>query len=129
MNDKLESGENTLKVKAMGQTKKQTGASKKNSTSGKATLNKLTCSDVCLILEACAMTKVSKIQFGDLYVEFGAGKEEAHQSLPALTQNDHDKLNAAQVQKDAEELRSIEIDELLLTDPEKYEELLSKGEL
>jgi ribonuclease HIII len=69
------------------------------------------------------------LQFGELYVEFGASVVKTHQNLPALTQEDHDKLNAAQIQKDAEELRTIEIDELLLTDPLKYEELLQKGEL
>ena len=98
-------------------------------TSGQGILNKLTSAEVCGILEACATTKVSKIQFGELYVEFGASMEKTTQSLPALSQGDHDKFNAAQVQKDAEELRSIEIDELLLTDPLKYEEMLQKGEL
>ena len=93
-------------------------------------MNKLTPIEVCNILEACASTKVSKLQFGELYVEFGASKEEAKQGiLPVLSQEDHDKLNAAQVQRDAEEYREIEKSELLLTDPLKYEELLEKGEL
>jgi len=84
---------------------------------------------VCLILKECATSKVSKIQFGDLYVEFGISVQEGQQTLAALTQNQHDKLNEAQVQQDAEALRQIEVEELMLTDPEKYEELLSKGEL
>jgi ribonuclease HIII len=92
-------------------------------------LNKLTTDDVCLILRECATSKVSKIQFGELIVEFGLSKEETHQSLPALTQQQHDKLNEAQVQADAEVLREIEKEELMLTDPEKYEEMLQKGEL
>ncbi len=93
-------------------------------------MNRLTSEEVCRILEVCATTKVSKLSFGDLIVEFGASKEMAHQSYSsALTQLDHDKLNEAQVQKDAEQLRQYEIDELLLTDPERYEELLEKGEL
>jgi hypothetical protein len=84
---------------------------------------------VCLILKECATSKVSKIQFGELYVEFGPSMEENQQIPPALTQRQHDKLNEAQVQADAEVLRQLEIEELQLTDPEKYEELLQKGEL
>jgi hypothetical protein len=84
---------------------------------------------VCLILDSCATNKVSEIQFGELIVKFGAAQEESHQKLPALTQEQHDKNNKAQVQKDAADLRQLELDELVLTDPEKYEELLAKGEL
>lgn len=92
-------------------------------------MNRLTTADVCLILEACATNKVSKLQFGELIVQFGASTEESHQKLPALTQEQHDQQNEAQVQRDADVLRQREYDELLLTDPEKYEELLQKGEL
>ena len=129
MRDSLENAENTLKVRAMGRQKKRTGTLQKNSKNGQAILNKLTTEEVCHILEVCATTKVSKIQFGELCVEFGASKEVTQKELPDLTQGDHDKLNAAQVQRDAEELRAIEMDELLLTDPERYEELLQKGEI
>lgn len=92
-------------------------------------MNKLTRDDVCLILKECATSKVSKIQFGELYVEFGISLETSQQTPSALTQSQHDKLNDAQVQADAAALRELEIEELQLTDPEKYEELLSKGEL
>lgn len=84
---------------------------------------------MCRILEACATNKVFELQFGELIVKFGASMDQSKQTLPALTQEDHDKLNDAQVQTDASVLRQQEIDELLLTDPEKYEELLQKGEL
>lgn len=89
-------------------------------------MNKLTPADVCNILEACATTKVSVLQFGDLYVEFGTSREETKPVLPDLTQQDHDKLNNAQVQRDAEDLRDLERGELILTDPELHEELLLK---
>jgi ribonuclease HIII len=92
-------------------------------------LNRLTAAEVCTILKECATTKVSKITFGDLCVEFGTSIEKSQQTLPALTQEQHDKLNDAQVQSDARGLRQQEIDELILTDPELYEELLQKGEL
>lgn len=62
-------------------------------------------------------------------MEFGTSIEKSQQTLPALTQEQHDKLNDAQVQSDARGLRQQEIDELILTDPELYEELLQKGEL
>lgn len=84
---------------------------------------------MCHILNSCATNKVAKLQFGELIVEFGASMEKTHQSETALTQDQHDKQNEAQIQKDAAELRQQELDELLLTDPEKYEELLEKGEL
>jgi ribonuclease HIII len=89
----------------------------------------LTAAEVYGILEVCASTRVTKIQFGNLYVEFGASKEESKQTLPALTQEDHVKLNDAQIQRDADELRQLEKDELMLTNPEYFEELLEKGEL
>lgn len=84
---------------------------------------------MCTILESCATNKVSKLQFGELIVEFGPSQEKSQQTHSALTQDQHDKLNEAQIQSDAAELRQREFDELLLTDPERYEELLLKGEL
>lgn len=82
--------------------------------------------DVCNILSMCATTKVSVLQFGELYVEFGLNRGDAKPAAPDLTQNEHDKLNNAQVQRDADDLRELEKSELILTDPEAYEEQLLK---
>lgn len=84
---------------------------------------------MCHILEACATIKVAKLQFGELIVEFGASIEKNQQIHSALTQVEHEKQNEAQVQELAAELRQQEIEELMITDPERYEELLQKGEL
>ncbi len=84
---------------------------------------------MCTILRECATNKVAKLQFGELIVEFGLSIEKSQQTLAALTQEQHDKQNEAQVQDDAQALRELEIEELMLTDPERYEELLQKGEL
>ena len=92
-------------------------------------MNRLTTADVCSILESCATNKVSKLQFGDLIVEFGASKEKGHQTSSALTQEEHDKLNDAQIQLDAQALRDLEVGELALTNPLMLEELIEKGEL
>jgi hypothetical protein len=81
---------------------------------------------VCNILEACATTGVSLLQFGDLYVEFGPSKEASKPGLPDLTQQDHDKLNNAQAKRDVQLLRELEEAEEVLTDPEAYEERLIK---
>lgn len=96
---------------------------------GGAILNRLTAAEVCHIIESCATHRVTKLQFEGLSVEFGEKAVTTHQSLPDLTQEQHTEMNNAQVQKDAEALRQLEIDELILTDPERYEELLSKGEI
>lgn len=100
--------------------------SKKNLTSGKPISNSLTAEEACRILEACSTHNVSKIQFGDLYVEFGVKERATNQSQhsESLSQEQHDSQNASQIKQDAAELRRREIDELILTDPEKYEELL-----
>lgn len=59
-------------------------------------------------------------------MEFGPSREESKPGLPDLTQQQHDKLNSAQVQRDAQELREMERGELLLTDPEAHEDMLLK---
>ena len=86
---------------------------------------------MCRILERCATVKIRKLQFRDLYIEFEGTEAVVDYATPIkpMTQEEHTQLNDAQVQRDAEELRQIEIDELILTDPEKYEELLQKGEI
>lgn len=86
---------------------------------------------MCRILEVCSSTNISKLQFGNLCVEFGAKEKVANQSpiLPPISQEEHTQQNDAQIQKDAADLRKMELDELLLTDPARYEELIEKGEI
>lgn len=97
---------------------------------GQAISNSLTADEACRILEMCSSHNVSKLQFGDLCVEFGVKERRASQSQYSspISQEQHDNQNAAQIKRDAAELRRREIDELILTDPEKYEDLLSNPE-
>jgi hypothetical protein len=99
----------------------------------------LTSKDVCKIIETAHNFGVSTLSFGDLKLEFH--KVEPKSELAALQPEPSNTPLAKQTpekQKEDEErmlleanvlAREAELEQLLISDPEKYEELVAQGEL
>lgn len=106
-------------------------------TSGMTLTDKIVLSslDICTIIEACAEYQVTKLKFGDLYLELGRHTPRATvptQSFSpgtAIPEINHDQINQDSIETDEVRLREAEIAELMLTDPRKAEEMIENGEL
>jgi hypothetical protein len=91
-----------------------------------------TCSEVCAILEAGAKAGVTLLQWGDFRAEFGprpTAQVERLIQVEVPTPVSSPASEKANLERAEVELKATEVEEMLLRDPERYEELLAKGEL
>lgn len=108
--------------------------------------NSLDAVGICTIIKACDEHKVSTLKFGDLEISFGPKAENQpiqgevksppapvltyYQKPEAEISEAQHKLNNEEGLRQAElELREQQIEELLITDPRRAEELLENGDL
>lgn len=92
----------------------------------------LVAAEICLIIESSSKHQVSVLKFGDLYLRFGpqASPQETvmmpEPSTPGveIPEPDHAKINEATLRSEEAELRLFQIEELKLTNPLEYEELV-----
>ena len=95
----------------------------------------LTAEEVCIILKTCGEAKVAELQFGPLHVWFDKSvakivKEECPIPLPATEIAETQEIIAKEAHIE-EEIRTREdqVAELWITNPQKAEEMVLKGEL
>jgi len=90
----------------------------------------LNSNDVCNIIKECANTGVSELKFGDLHLKFGY-------TLPAQPQAPLGaEIPEAQLKQEENEYldqefyksKDDEIENMIIEDPSKFEELLNNGE-
>lgn len=99
----------------------------------------LTVGEVCTILEASAKAGVTELSFGDLQIKFGLPPDVASARMqqyplttsPVLpvTDEQHQTMTKDQIEADEVRLREEFMEELRLTDPFRYEQMLVRGEL
>lgn len=101
----------------------------------------LSTEQVVSILKASARCKVSVLKFRDLYVKFdtqveqgsalpGSPQQHAFTSTVAeMTDIQHQQSDLAALEQSELELREAELEELKITNPVRYEELVNEGEL
>lgn len=102
----------------------------------------LSTADVCLILDASAKAGVTELQFGGLHVKFGRGPGPLTEEAPLGKQQDsapsshadmseaqHQSIAQATLERDEISLREEQLARALVEDPDRYEELLARGEL
>lgn len=101
----------------------------------------LSTEQVIQIMEASARCGVLILKFQGLYFQFGkktepvpappgGPTEHAPKNLVAeMTNNQHQKLAAAALEQSELELREEQLEELKITNPVLYEELVNQGEL
>lgn len=87
-----------------------------------------------VILEACEATGVSELRLGELHVRFGSHTEPTQDAASlhpakATAEPNHDQINQETLERDELLLREAQIEELLITDPLRAEELMNQGEL
>ena len=88
----------------------------------------LTSKDICAIIDACGKSGVLEFKYGRLSLKF-AGFVQYEETLPNICATDMDVINDISDRKDDINESQENLEEMLLTDPEKYEELVSRGEL
>lgn len=83
---------------------------------------------VCRIIESCGKSGVKVFSHGDLRIEFMGGENsEPNYMLPLIPEA---KGNSEEPFLEAEqESKQHQIDQMLIEDPEKYEEMQTRGEL
>jgi len=85
------------------------------------------------IIDLCKRAGVSKFSLGDLCLEFGRPTKSELSATAASEQALSDEVHLRQTKESLElrelRLRENQLEELLLTDPLKYEELILNGEL
>jgi hypothetical protein len=95
---------------------------------------------ICSIIEACSRAGVAELKFGSLHVSFLPKLEQAQrvvwESASAPSSSDAAHSDAIQKTNDEERLmfdekalREQQLDEMMITDPLAYEELIASGEL
>lgn len=101
----------------------------------------LSTEQVVTILKASARCRVSVLKFRDLYVKFdsqvgqgrplpGTLQQHAFTSPVAeMTDIQHQQSDLAALEQSELELREQELEELKITNPVRYEELVNEGEL
>ena len=106
-----------------------------SSQNGMNSTGRLSGSEVCDIIEACQASQVAEIQCGELHVIFArdAYTRKIPVSTDGVTSDDVENIQQresenANIHSDLSE-REDDLEELILTNPEKYEELVEKGEL
>jgi hypothetical protein len=106
--------------------------------------------EVCRIISTCARSNVSVLKFGDLYVKFGPtpirGKKDTKVSFESPSENftaaapdpiapeaeiseNAKRIDAESLEKDELDLREMQIQESVLTDPLEFEKGLASGDL
>lgn len=90
---------------------------------------RFTCADICAILEAGAKSGVSLLQWGDFRAEFGPRPtaQVAHNPAPIVQAAPESEKAALEGQEKL--LKEQEVAEMILRDPQKFEEMLARGEL
>lgn len=117
--------------------------------------NSLTAADVCSIIEASATAGLSSLKFGELEISFlqklgqvqtstvgyiqpidaaeikqsGLPPILPHSPYGGLSKEEHEKRTKDQIEAEELNAKADYLAELLITDPLKYEQLLSQGEL
>lgn len=104
----------------------------------------LNSADVCAIIKACGEAGVTKLKFDGLDLSLGKPPSEprpqdqstdptgpASTPIPVatLTESEHTKLSKEALEEAELIMRESQIEELKITDPAKYEELMVNGEL
>ena len=87
--------------------------------------------DVCSIIETSAKNGVSELQFGELLLKFGATHIPAQSQAPHEEEISEGKLKEEEVKYLAQreqELKNDEMDQMLIENPSRFEELLEQGE-
>lgn len=94
--------------------------------------NLLNREDICSIIEVCSQNKVSELKFGDLHLSFVFHVEQSARpqaSFEAVISEDELKNEEKNYLAERElEVKRDEIDQMLIEDPAKFEELLEQGE-
>lgn len=95
----------------------------------------LSSADVCAILTSCREAGVSELEFGALRVTFGRPpRHETQEPLQSLATEEEISANQVKMARESLELdelavREQQIEELLLTDPAKAEQMIIDGQL
>jgi hypothetical protein len=89
-----------------------------------STTAKLATSDIIDIIKACASSGVREFSVGDLRLSFVKPKQIIAPAPPHTTQKFEDDLLESEAA-----LKDKYLEELMIKDPVKYEELLLQGEL
>lgn len=107
----------------------------------------LTASDVCAIIKACGESGVVSLRYESLRLSFEKSSKEPRTPDPAsfwsgpvgpvpptlpvatLTASEHEQIQRDTLESDELDVREQQIEDLLLTEPLRAEELIIKGEL
>lgn len=96
--------------------------------------NTLSSRDICDILEACAKSKVTSLQFGGLIVSFGTPaastipNEEKSNAVTTITEQ-HETSTRAAIEHDELVLREDQLANALVENPVLFEQMIKDGEL
>jgi len=98
------------------------------------TSDRLSGKEVCDIIEACKGSSVSEIQCEELHILFGVPSAHTRRIPAKNEKTDPIKTTQDEIETDStiqDDLtdREQEVAELILTNPEKYEEMIHKDEL
>lgn len=93
----------------------------------------LTSKDICNIIKQCSYSGVTHFNFGDLQISFKQSQLKAEEnSITPGTEILGDELSQAEetatIQNEVQ-TREEQLEEMLLTDPLQFEELIRNGEL
>lgn len=106
----------------------------------------LTAADICAIIKTCGEAGVVRLRFQDLRLSFdkpskdtrppapepfwvGPGPTELPLTVATMTAPEHDQIQNDGLVSDELAVREQQIEDLLITDPAKAEELIAQGEL
>lgn len=101
------------------------------------TSSELNVKDVCEIIAACATNGVSMLKYGPLEVQFkeshAPSKEKKEDQPIELTsqgpENEVPTMSPEVLQKIEQDMKQAELEQMMLTDPAQFEELISAGEI
>lgn len=100
------------------------------------TSSELNVKDVCEIIAACATNGVSMLKYGALEVQFkehNPSKEKVQDQPIELTsqgpENEVPTMSPEVLQKIEQDMKQAELEQMMLTDPAQFEELISAGEI
>lgn len=91
-------------------------------------MSSLKASEICTIIKTAGENRVRSLKLGDLELNFGEFTEEIRLTAPVNPENVL-KIEEESRFQEQSALAETENDELLLSDPESYEEKLNRGEL
>jgi len=96
---------------------------------------------LCKIIAMCAKNGVAHIKYGDLELHFENGEESGHfkpkvpryskaeKKIPLKEIKEQEEMEEVALVQATTEIREMEIENLQLTDPQAWEELMGQGEL